>query len=262
MRSGGRGAWVGPEHESPDWEPPYWVEVWPSARAAVWALARWSGVGSKEAKVGEAGAGVGDPSRSPLRGLRVLDLGCGLGVPGIGAARCGASVLFQDRSADALAFALWNARRVGADVSVLGAVEGAWGDTATVDQTLDWLGRVDASASGRSIGFDVIVMADVSYHVPAHDELLRLVESVAASDTVVLHADPERADSTRFLERLPGSWGQFGVVRTVRHEDKATRVRLVVAGQRSARRDVLVAAVGAEARAVADVCGRASRRPE
>ena len=49
----------------------------------------------------------------PLRGRRVVELGCGLGVPSIVAARAGADVLATDESAEALALAERNARENG-----------------------------------------------------------------------------------------------------------------------------------------------------
>ena len=68
-------------------EPPYWVQIWPASLRLAQLVARRRGLG----------------------GVSVLDLGCGLGLPGIASARCGASVTFVDREADALAFAVWNA---------------------------------------------------------------------------------------------------------------------------------------------------------
>ena len=83
------------------WAPlaPYWAVLWRSGLALARELE------------GEA-----------LRGLRVVELGCGLGVPSIAAARAGASVLATDACAEALALVERNARANGVDV-----------ETATVD---------------------------------------------------------------------------------------------------------------------------------
>ena len=72
------------------WAPlvPYWAVLWRSGLA----LAR-------EELEGEA-----------LRGLRVVESGCGLGVPSIAAARAGASVLATDECAEPLALVERNAR--------------------------------------------------------------------------------------------------------------------------------------------------------
>ena len=51
-------------------------------------------------------------------GARVLELGCGLGLPSIAAALCGAHVLATDRSTDALTFTTYNAALNGTSVEV------------------------------------------------------------------------------------------------------------------------------------------------
>src|SRR6266536_793374 len=67
---------------------PYWAQLWPSAIVLARATARLHPAGR-----------------------RVLELGCGLGLPSIAAALEGASVLATDWSADAVAFAAANASR-------------------------------------------------------------------------------------------------------------------------------------------------------
>src|SRR6476661_8645367 len=69
---------------------PYWAELWPSALALADVVA----------------------SRD-VRGLDVLELGCGLGVPSLVAARGGARVLATDWAEDALALLRANAARNG-----------------------------------------------------------------------------------------------------------------------------------------------------
>src|SRR5919108_5440352 len=66
----------------PDERLPYWADLWPSAMALARHL--WQA--------------------TALRGLRVLELGCGLGLAGIVASRKGGVVTFTDYEADALAF--------------------------------------------------------------------------------------------------------------------------------------------------------------
>jgi len=67
---------------------PYWAELWPSGLA----LARQ--VAARE-----------------LRGLRVLELGCGLGLPALAAALRGADVLATDWAEDAIDLLRRNAQR-------------------------------------------------------------------------------------------------------------------------------------------------------
>jgi len=80
-------------HETlPDGESPVWVELWPSALA----LARWYWRGED------------------LSGKKVLELGAGLGLPGIVAALKGAAVTQTDYIPAAVELARQNARRNGA----------------------------------------------------------------------------------------------------------------------------------------------------
>ena len=72
---------------SQDERMPYWAELWTSSIE----LARWC------------------LEESTLCGRRVLELGCGLGLGGIAAARSGATVTMTDYEDDALLFAQYNA---------------------------------------------------------------------------------------------------------------------------------------------------------
>ena len=67
---------------------PYWAWLWPSARVLAEALLA-----------------------RDLRGLRAVELGCGLGLGAVAAALAGADVVATDYDADALAFARENGRR-------------------------------------------------------------------------------------------------------------------------------------------------------
>ena len=70
---------------------PYWADLWPAARMLAKAILRedWP------------------------PGLRALELGCGLGLPGIAALAKGMQVTFSDYDATALQFAARNARLNG-----------------------------------------------------------------------------------------------------------------------------------------------------
>ena len=67
---------------------PYWAELWPSGLALAEEVAAL-----------------------PLAGRRVLELGCGLGLPSLAAALAGADVLATDWSPDAVALLRENAAR-------------------------------------------------------------------------------------------------------------------------------------------------------
>ena len=72
---------------------PYWAELWPSALALARVIAR-----------------------RPLTGRRVIELGCGLGLPALAAALAGGRVLATDWSEDAVAMTARNAERNGVEL--------------------------------------------------------------------------------------------------------------------------------------------------
>src|SRR3954466_10639043 len=103
---------------------PYWATPWPSGAVLAGALAE-------------------DP---PAAGARVLELGCGLGLPSIVAARAGAQVLATDGSSDAVAFA--------AHVLAINEVQG---EVACAD----WSQHGEQLV--RRGPFDLVLAADVLY---------------------------------------------------------------------------------------------------
>jgi predicted nicotinamide N-methyase len=140
-----------------DAEPPYWAYLWPGARCLARYLTRWVDV----------------------RGRRVLDLGCGLGLSGLAAARAGARVLFLDAAAPALEFVAASARANG-----LGC-EGLCRDFRDLD------------ADRR---FDVILAAEVAYDTASFASLAEVFVRHVAPGGFGLLADGFRTD-TRGLYR-------------------------------------------------------------
>jgi predicted nicotinamide N-methyase len=120
-----------------------------------------------------------------LDGLRVVELGCGLAVPSIAAARAGASVLATDVCPEALALAERNAAANGVRI-----------ETAAVD----WGGRGDAPAGGP---FDVALAADVLYERASVAPLLSLLPRLAPEAWL---ADPGRPAAGAFLEQAERRW--------------------------------------------------------
>jgi predicted nicotinamide N-methyase len=147
-----------------EWAPiaPYWSVLW---RSGV-ALAR-------------------ELDGTALRGLRVVELGCGLGVPSIVAARAGATVLATDRCADALKLLARNAE--ANDVR---------GESA----------RVDWSEPDRLVAqapFDLVLAADVFYERASVAPLLSLLPRLGPEVWV---ADPGRPAAGAFLEQAARRW--------------------------------------------------------
>jgi predicted nicotinamide N-methyase len=141
---------------------PYWAELWPSARA----LARRIG------------------SRA-LRGARVLELGCGLGLPSIAAALAGGRVLATDWAPDAIAFTERNA-----------AANGAALETAVVS----WSDVDELAARGP---WDLVIGSDLLYE--ARNVLLVLEILDAVTDHAII-ADPGRAAAVEFEASAATMW--------------------------------------------------------
>jgi len=146
-----------PDDGPVEWAPlaPYWSVLW---RSGV-ELAR-------------------ELDAAELRGLRVVELGCGLALPSIAAARAGAEVLATDSDPEALELVADNAR--ANDVQV---------ETATVD----WA-QPDELISRAP--FDLALAADVLYERASVALLLSLLPRLAPEAWL---ADPGRPAADAFL---------------------------------------------------------------
>jgi predicted nicotinamide N-methyase len=141
---------------------PYWAELWPSAVALARAV-----------------------SELELAGRSVLELGCGLALPSIVAARRGAHVLATDWSPDAIAFAARNARRNGVEL-----------ETSLVS----WVAPGELRACSP---WSLVLAADVLYERRNVEPLLQLLPELGRE---VLLADPGRPALRAFLEGAGGGW--------------------------------------------------------
>jgi predicted nicotinamide N-methyase len=137
---------------------PFWTQLWPSGTALAQAIAA-----------------------RPLAGRRVLELGCGLGLVGVTAARAGATVTVVDRSPEAIAFATLNAERNG--VTLQAAV-----------RAFDQPRRLLAEAP-----WDLVLAADVLYEQRNVPVLLWLLPRLVGQVGEVWLADPGRPMLSRFL---------------------------------------------------------------
>ena len=149
-----------PDDGAVEWAPlaPYWAVLWRSGVAL-----------------------AGELDGEPLRGLSVVELGCGLGVPSLAAARAGASVLATDSAPEALELVARSARANALRV-----------ETALVD----WAEPGDLV---RRAPFDIVVAADVLYEARNGEALLPLLPRLLARRGEVWLADPGRPAAQRFL---------------------------------------------------------------
>lgn len=141
---------------------PYWAEMWPSGLALADAL-----------------------TEARPRPERVLELGCGIGIPSLVAALDGAQVVATDWADDAIELLRDNAERLGAR---LDARVWSWADDP-------------AGLTG-----DLVLAADVLYETRNAEPLLAALEAVVAPGGEAWVADPGRASAPAFFEAAAVQW--------------------------------------------------------
>jgi predicted nicotinamide N-methyase len=139
---------------------PYWADLWPAARmlAKVIMQEKWT---------------LGTPA---------LEVGCGLGLPGIVALARGLDVTFSDYDECALRFAADNARLNGHNRFQL--------------LKLDWRGPPD------SLRMPIILGSDLIYELRNVSPLVNFVKRVLLPGGVALLTDQDRIPSHAFREAL------------------------------------------------------------
>jgi len=158
---------IDPEEFKRDERLPYWAEIWPAGIG----LARYL-----VAHPIERDEGVSLP-----RG--VMDLGCGLGLVGITAAKMGARVVMCDYERDALAFARYSAGLNGV------------AERMTFRQ-MDW------RCPDLEGTFRTIMGSDILYERKDHDYLEAFVERFLEPGGLLLMSDPDRKLGETFVARL------------------------------------------------------------
>jgi predicted nicotinamide N-methyase len=138
---------------------PYWAELWPAASALAAALP------------------------VELRGLRIVELGCGLGVPSLVAAHRGADVVATDWAPDAIDLLRRNAERNGVKVRA---------------RLWDWREPWDEA-------FDLALAADVLYELRNVDPIVDALRRLAPEALVGLARRPYEQ---QFLRRVE-SWTEI-----------------------------------------------------
>lgn len=183
---------------------PYWAELWDSALGlGQFLIKRYASVDRSSAN-GVETIKHATPLPSPLR---VLDLGCGMGLAGMVAASIGCEVTFADLEPPALLFARYNALGVAPRARVRG-------------RQLDWR---TARLPWR---FDVILGADILYERSQWEFLEPFWRAHLAPGGLVLLGEPGRQTGHMFVDWI-GSYPW-----NVRHhsenvETRSTPIRLL-----------------------------------
>ncbi len=136
-------------------ESPYWCVAWPAGLA----LARHLG-------------------NLDLRGRKVLEVGCGVGVAALAAALAGADVVATDNIPEALRVTAMNARRNGLRLSVAAADWRHW------------------PLRGK---FDLVIGSDVTYLPESYPALLDTLDAALKPGGTALITDPHRGSTSAFL---------------------------------------------------------------
>jgi predicted nicotinamide N-methyase len=143
---------------------PYWAELWPSALALARVIAR-----------------------RPLTGRRVIELGCGLGLPSIAAALAGGRVLATDWSPASVAMTARNAERNDAQLEA---------------RVFRW----DAPPEPLGAPWPLVLASDVLYEARNGEQLLALLPRLTAAGGEVWLADPGRMTTAGFLDPAAATW--------------------------------------------------------
>jgi predicted nicotinamide N-methyase len=140
---------------------PYWADLWPSAIGL---------------------SNFIDENPGLVQNKRVIELGCGIGMPGIVAALNGGEVVMTDYLQDALDFAAKN-----------------WNKNLTLNfkgQLVDWR---DVSKVENA---DVILASDVAYESRSFEPLKKAMNSILKPDGVLLLSEPNRKFASPFIKIL------------------------------------------------------------
>jgi predicted nicotinamide N-methyase len=142
---------------------PYWADLWPAARMLAKVVLRepWP------------------------PGAEALELGCGLGLPGIAALAAGLHVTFSDIDATALRFAAANARANG------------FGDFRLL--------RLDWRCPPADLQVPVVLASDLSYELRHVEPLVGCIKQVLRPDGLCLLTDQDRLPAHTLRQTLEGS---------------------------------------------------------
>jgi predicted nicotinamide N-methyase len=148
---------------------PYWADLWPAARMLAKVIVRetWP------------------------PGIEALEIGCGLGLPGVAALAMGVRVTFSDYDATALRFAARNAQVNGFDQFTL--------------LQMDW------RSPPTELHFPVILASDLVYEARNVGPLVGLIKRVLLPDGICLLTDQDRVHSQTLRDTLAAEGMDFTI---------------------------------------------------
>ena len=139
---------------------PYWADLWPAARMLAKAIV----------------------CETLAPGLEALEIGCGLGLPGIAALSRGLRVIFSDYDATALRFAASNARLNGFE------------NFTTLH--MDW------RSPPAELQVPVLLASDLIYELRNVEPIVKLIKQLLQPDGICLLTDQDRVPALALREGL------------------------------------------------------------
>lgn len=140
---------------------PYWGELWPSA------------IGLSQFITENA---------SLIADKNIIEIGCGLGLPGIVASLLGGNVILTDYLPAALNFAEYNWKLNFASTPDL--------------RLLDWRNIENVSPS------DVLLASDIAYESKSFVPIILALKSLVKKDGIILLSEPNRIFAKKFINEL------------------------------------------------------------
>ena len=140
---------------------PYWADLWPSAIALSEYITEHSVL---------------------VKNQDVIELGCGLGLPGMVASNLGGKVLMTDYLEEALSFARLNWEQNLSSVFN--------------SELVDWR-KIDDKKK-----YDIVLASDVAYENRSFQPLLIALKSLVKKNGRILLSEPNRKFSSPFIELL------------------------------------------------------------
>lgn len=165
---------------------PYWTKLWPAALVLAQFAASMPAVDDR-----------------PL-----LELGSGMGLPGLAAAAAGHQVVLSDLDPDALEFA-----QAAAEINGLE-------DRVTV-RSLDW------TSPGPDLGtFGTVLGAEILYHPPLYGKLVDLLDRLVTGDGTIFLSHQQRPFLIGFFAQAQERYRIRRTSRTLRSDGDETKVFL------------------------------------
>jgi predicted nicotinamide N-methyase len=163
---------------------PYWADIWASA------------IGLSEFIL---------ENKAYLKGKKVLEIGCGIGLPGIVAARCGASVYMTDYLEDALQLAQLN-----------------WFSNTNEQGHFELMDWREPQAHLKA---DIVLASDVAYEERAFQPLLSAFPNLVREKGEIWISEPNRAWAKPFFKTLDQKgWLAASKDYAIQQEGLASRV--------------------------------------